>query len=46
MIAWGAFPLQKKRNLPEEREAHPRGDPKSTSKKCGPQRATSWGGGE
>ena len=29
VLAWSAFPLQRKRNLPEEREAHPRGDPKA-----------------
>ena len=29
----GVPSLLRKRNLPEEREAHPRGDPKNTSKK-------------
>ena len=28
MLAWSAFSQLRKRNLPEEREAHPRGDPK------------------
>ena len=29
MLARSAFPLLRKRNLPEEQEAHPRGDPKA-----------------
>lgn len=36
--------LLRKRNLPEEREAHPRGDPKNTSKKCAPLRLPVIGG--
>ena len=33
VLARSAFSLPRKRNLPEEQEAHPRGDPKNTSKK-------------
>ena len=29
VLVRSAFPLQSKRNLPEEREARPRGDPKA-----------------